>query len=150
MSWMRWRPRRKFANSTPLVHDLRKITQPKCECLLDLGFAELNVLLGDRVVLLLDELVGHGARVLARHIVKAGVGAGHELDLDVGGLGHGRTSIGGFAGNLEHVSEKWKPGFPKRTLDNTGCSRQSSKVKKARKTAEIQRSSRRNFLCNIR
>src|SRR6202161_221375 len=150
MSWMRWRPWRKFAKSTPLVHDLREITPPQLRMLLDLGFAELDVLLGDRIVLLLNELVGHGARVLARHIVKAGVGAGHELDLDVGGLGHGRTSIGGLPGNLEHVSEKWKPGFPKRTCDNTCWSRQSPKVKKARKTAEIQRSSRRNFLCSIR
>src|SRR4029453_1174003 len=31
--------------------------------LLDLGFAKLDVLLGDRIVFLLDQLVGHGARV---------------------------------------------------------------------------------------
>src|SRR5205807_7338035 len=46
---------------------------------LDLGFAELDVLLGDRIVFLLAELVGHGARVLLGHVVEAGVGARHEL-----------------------------------------------------------------------
>src|SRR6266540_3610932 len=55
---------------------------------LDLGFAELDVLLGDRIVFLLGELVGHGARVLLGHVVEAGVGARHELDLDGGRLGH--------------------------------------------------------------
>src|SRR5262249_34381622 len=49
---------------------------------LDFGFAELDVLLRDRVVLLLGELVGHGARILPGHVVEARVGAGHELDLD--------------------------------------------------------------------
>src|SRR5262245_1627761 len=50
--------------------------------LLDLGFAELDVLLRDRIVLLLDDLVGHCARVLPGHIVKSGIGARHQLDLD--------------------------------------------------------------------
>src|SRR5262249_9352083 len=35
---------------------------------LDLGFAEFDVLLGDRIVFLLHQLVGHGARILARHV----------------------------------------------------------------------------------
>src|SRR5581483_7302213 len=61
--------------------------------LLDLRLAEFDVLLGDRVILLLDQLVGHGARVLLGHVVEAGVGARHELDLDAGGLGHGETSV---------------------------------------------------------
>src|SRR6516162_10883553 len=37
---------------------------------LDLGFAEFDVLLGDRVVFLLHQLVGHGARILARHVIE--------------------------------------------------------------------------------
>src|SRR5215467_8083602 len=54
----------------------------RARALLDLCLAELDVLLGDRIVFLLGQLVGHGARVLARDIVEAGVGARHELDLD--------------------------------------------------------------------
>src|SRR5215471_19531042 len=54
----------------------------RARALLDLRLTELDVLLGDRIIFLLGELVGHGARVLARHIVEAGVGARHELDLD--------------------------------------------------------------------
>src|SRR5258707_15822217 len=42
---------------------------------LDIGFAELDVLLGDLIVFPLGELVRHGARVLPRHIEEAGVGA---------------------------------------------------------------------------
>ncbi len=43
--------------------------------LLDLRFAELDVLLRDRIVLLLDELVGHRARVLLGDVIEAGVRA---------------------------------------------------------------------------
>src|SRR6516164_9723454 len=56
--------------------------------LFDFGFAKFDVLLGDRIVFLLDQFVGHRARILARHIVKAGVRAGHELDFDRRILGH--------------------------------------------------------------
>src|ERR1041384_3131830 len=56
--------------------------------LLDLRLAELDVLLGDGVIFLHHQLVRHGARVLARHVVEAGVGARDELHLDRGGLGH--------------------------------------------------------------
>src|ERR1700733_11011839 len=102
MSSKRCRPRRKFENSIAL--DLR-------EFLLDLGFAEFDGLLADRIVFLLDELVGHGARVLARHVVEASVGAGNELDLNIGGLGHGQSSIRGLADNLVgDVRKSRKPG----------------------------------------
>src|SRR5215213_1558005 len=70
---------------TPLQKPVRAI-------LLDLRLAELDVLLGDRVVLLHHEFVGHGARILARHVIETGVGARHELHLDGGGLGHGNFS----------------------------------------------------------
>src|SRR5579871_2281188 len=60
--------------------------------LLDLGFAKLDVLLGNGIVFLLGQLVGHGPRVLARDVIEAGVGARHELDLDGGGFGHDGTS----------------------------------------------------------
>src|SRR5581483_9296127 len=56
--------------------------------LLDLGFLELDVLARDRVILLLDQLVGHGARILLGDVVEAGVGRGHELDLDGDRFGH--------------------------------------------------------------
>src|ERR1700720_1569598 len=59
---------------------------------LDLGFAELDVLAGDRVVFLLDQLVGLRARVLLGHVIESRVGARHQLDLDGAGLGHGKTS----------------------------------------------------------
>src|SRR4051794_23984324 len=56
--------------------------------LLDLGFAEFDVLARDRVILLLDHLVGHGARVLLGNVIEAGVGGRHELDLDGDRFGH--------------------------------------------------------------
>src|SRR5213080_2875288 len=56
--------------------------------LLDLGFAEFDVLARDRIVLLLDQLVVHGARILLGDVVEAGVGRGHELDLDGDRFGH--------------------------------------------------------------
>jgi hypothetical protein len=37
--------------------------------LLDLGFTEFDVLARNRIVLLLDELVGHGARILLGDVV---------------------------------------------------------------------------------
>src|SRR5262249_57685630 len=55
---------------------------------LDLGFAEFDVLLGDRIVFLLHQLVGHGARILARHVIEAGVGAGNHLHFDGGPFRH--------------------------------------------------------------
>ena len=64
-------------------------SQKHSAILLDLGFAELDVLARDRVVLLLDELVGHGARILLGDVIEAGVGRGHELDLDGDRFGHG-------------------------------------------------------------
>src|SRR4051794_41479041 len=68
--------------------------------LLDLGFPELDVLLGDGVVLLLHQLVGHGARVLARHVIESGIGAGNQLHLDGCGLGHGNPRWRELARNL--------------------------------------------------
>src|ERR1700676_1796770 len=56
--------------------------------LLDLGLAEFDVLARDRVVLLLDQLVGHGARILLGDVIEAGIRRGHELDLDGDRFGH--------------------------------------------------------------
>jgi hypothetical protein len=67
--------------------------------LLDLGFAKFDVLFGDRVVFLLDQLIGHGARVLFGHVVVTSVGAGDQFDLRNDGLGHGKPR-GSLAGNL--------------------------------------------------
>src|SRR5262245_789403 len=56
----------KGAHEAPLV---------RLEALLDLRFAKLDVLLGDRIVFLLGEFLGHGARILFGHVIEAGVGA---------------------------------------------------------------------------
>jgi hypothetical protein len=64
--------------------------------LLDFGFAKFDVLLGDRIVFLLDQFIGHGARILARHVIKTSVRAGHELDLDRRILGHEILGITAF------------------------------------------------------
>src|SRR5580700_4816669 len=56
--------------------------------LLDFGFAEFDVLARHRIVLLLDQLVGHGARVFLGDVIEAGVRRGHELDLDGDRFGH--------------------------------------------------------------
>src|SRR5262249_22812972 len=80
--------------------------------LLDLGLAELDVLLGDRIVFLLYQLVGHRARILLGHVVVAVVGARHELDLDGDGLGHDRPRNSGIARNLAAEPRKSrKAGF---------------------------------------
>src|ERR1700732_2572268 len=55
----------------------------------DLGLAEFHVLARDRIVFLLHQLVGHGARILLGHVIEAGVRARHQPDLDGNGLGHG-------------------------------------------------------------
>src|ERR1700727_3373343 len=60
--------------------------------LLDLGFLELDVLARDGIVLLLDHLVGHGARILLGDVIEAGVRRGNELDLDGDRFGHVQTS----------------------------------------------------------
>jgi hypothetical protein len=56
--------------------------------LLDLGFLELDVLAGDRIIFLERQLFCLGAGVLLRHIEIAGVRGGQKLDLDHRGLGH--------------------------------------------------------------
>ena len=60
--------------------------------LLDFGFAEFDVLARDRIVLLLDQLVGHGARILLGDVIEAGIRRGNELDLDGDRFGHVQTS----------------------------------------------------------
>src|SRR6476661_4004208 len=65
----------------------KSVSRAACE-LLDLRFLELDVLARDRVVLLLDQLVGHGARVLHGDVIEAGIRRGNELDLDGDRFGH--------------------------------------------------------------
>ncbi len=57
--------------------------------LLDLGFLEVDMLAHDGVILLEGQLFGLRASVLGRHVEETGVGSRQELDLDIGGLGHG-------------------------------------------------------------
>jgi hypothetical protein len=68
-----------------------RVDPSKTDGLLDLGFLELDVLARDRIVFLLDQLVGHGARVLLGDVIEAGVRGGDELDLDGDRFGHGQN-----------------------------------------------------------
>src|SRR3981189_1581915 len=74
--------------------------------LLDLGLAEFDVLARDRVVLLLHELVGHGARILLGDIIEAGIRRGNELDLDGDRFGHVQNLK--YLGNREPAN---RPAF---------------------------------------
>src|SRR4051812_14229206 len=65
---------------------------------LDLRFLELDVLARDRVILLLDQLVGHGARVLLGDVIEAGIRRGNELDLDGDRFGHVQNLKWGVTG----------------------------------------------------
>src|SRR4030095_14042174 len=81
--------------------------------LLDLRFLELDVLARDRVVLLLDQLVGHGARVLLGDVVEAGVRGGDELDLDGDRFGHGlKPLMSGKSAGPNKLAGIWpQPSF---------------------------------------
>ena len=73
--------------STPRRPALTKLRSGlEAPALLDLGFAEFDVLLRHRIVFLHHQLIGHGARILARDVIEAGIGAGNQLDLDRGVL----------------------------------------------------------------
>src|SRR5262245_25414266 len=61
-----------FRGNAQGAHDGAPFLLARDAPLLDLRLAELDVLLGDRIVFLLDQLVGHRARVLARHVIEAG------------------------------------------------------------------------------
>src|SRR6187431_3132099 len=91
--------------------------------LLDLAFAEFDVLLGDRIVLLHDQLVGHGARILLGHVVEAGIGARHELDLDGGRFGHREPLILEFGRTLVPAAEKSRKTLLSRPLPPYAASR---------------------------
>jgi hypothetical protein len=86
----------------PVLEILKLRRSGRSRRLLDLSFAKLDVFFRDRVVFLLDELVGHRPRILARHVVEAGIGARHELNFDRCGFGHDRTlkSLRLLTGNL--------------------------------------------------
>src|ERR1700752_2791335 len=86
MTHARYRPRRGQPNKNGAARAPSKSRFPAM--LLDLGFAEFDMLARNRVILLLDQLVGHGARVLLGDVIEAGVGRGHELDLDGDRFGH--------------------------------------------------------------
>src|SRR5262245_23494807 len=56
--------------------------------LLDLGFFEFDVLARHRIIFAEAQLLGDVARILLRHIEKAGISRADELDLDGCWLGH--------------------------------------------------------------
>ena len=66
------------------------------------------MLLRDRIVFLLNELVGHRARIFLRHIEETGVGRGHELDLNRCGLRHGGGPLAGMAAGPRPLGVKNK------------------------------------------
>src|SRR5271165_2903720 len=66
---------------------------PACARLFDLAFAELDMLLGDGIVFLFHQLVGHGARVFSSHVIESRIRAGDQLHFDGGRLGHGRKPL---------------------------------------------------------
>ena len=74
-------PNKNGAARAPFSHNVSAI-------LLDLGFAEFDVLARHRIVLLLDQLVGHGARVFLGDVVESGISRGYQLDLDGDRFGH--------------------------------------------------------------
>jgi hypothetical protein len=76
--------------------------------LLDLGFAELDMLARDRIVLLLHKLVGHRARILLGDVVEAGIRRGNELDLDGDRLGH--LQILDVWNRRRPIGERYLPG----------------------------------------
>ena len=61
--------------------------------LLDLGFLELDVLFGDRIVLLEHQFFGARTWVLLGDIEEACACSREELDLLGDGLGHGRSAF---------------------------------------------------------
>jgi hypothetical protein len=75
------------------VHRWRAAPHPGNGNLLDLILAKFDVFLGDRVVFLLHQFVGHGARILPRHVIKTGIRAGYEFDFYRGALGHKTLKI---------------------------------------------------------
>ena len=56
--------------------------------LLDLRFFEFDVLLRNRIVFALRDLVGHRARILLGHVKKASIRCRKQFYLDRGGLCH--------------------------------------------------------------
>jgi hypothetical protein len=56
--------------------------------LFNLGFFERDVLPDDGIVLIQFELRGLGTRILFCHVKEAGIGRGHELDLNGIRFGH--------------------------------------------------------------
>src|SRR3954464_13196823 len=79
----------------------------KANGLLDLGFLELDVLARDRIVFLLDQLVGHGARVLLGDVIEARVRGGDELDLDGDRFGHGKPLMSGWNSVPDKLASIW-------------------------------------------
>src|SRR6267378_6973925 len=89
-----------------------------CRKLLDLGLAEFDMLARDRIVLLLDQLVGHGARILLGDVIEAGVRRGNELDLDGDRFGHVQDLK--YLGNWEPAN---RPAFARNLASNRPKSR---------------------------
>jgi len=67
--------------------------KPSLRALFNLRFAKFDVFLGDRVVFLLHQFVGHGARILPRYVIKTGIRAGYEFDFYRGVFGHKTLKI---------------------------------------------------------
>src|SRR6478609_283821 len=79
--------------------------------LFDLAFLEFNVLAGDRIVFLEDELLGLVPRILLGCIVIAGARAAHELDLLRDGLCHLILADPKVGRTLLATTGKSRPGY---------------------------------------
>src|ERR1700722_16346496 len=100
----RWQSRRRCATRLCEIQSERDDRWSRKCALLNLGFAEFDVLAHDRVVLLDHHLLGHGAGVLLGHVEVAGVRRGVEANLDGSWLGHG--ALTGWAGARPEIGRR--------------------------------------------
>src|SRR4029077_17972601 len=76
----------------------------------DFAFFEVDVLAGNRIVLLEHELLGLVPRVLLRDVIIAGARAAHELDLLRDGLCHFILALKKIGRTLLARNRKSRPG----------------------------------------
>ena len=98
--------------SRPVGGGFRKIRRAKT--LLDLGFLELDMPAHNRIVFGERELLRLGAGILLGDIEETGIGCGEQLDLDIGGLGHGGTL--GLEENRQAVATQGRGAMMEVTL----------------------------------
>ena len=106
--------------------DSQRLWKVQRSSLLDLRFLEFDMLLGDRIVLGLGHLVGHGAAVLRGDVEEAGVSRRQQLDLDGRSFRHG--------GSASDKNEAADAEGPRRNLARNYKSRPKSQPRFGLKT----------------